>query len=621
MIKLQEFSKILKSKIFSFFLVLKIIMIFALAAFFSSIFVSCEYYDVPVKSYLEDYLSSASFLTYSMSVSPAATDSEGFPCIGSDQDLVITYLISNPGNRILSAEVLFPSGSGATTENTSFSLSGNSAVLTIGKSVLSEIDGDVSTFNISPTVNLYSLSSSSIIKSDSKSIPLRCNTVPTEISNAVSMMFSDSSSYNENLVVCIELPAEDKDIRYFSVYDHTFDLDSSDLASNGWILYKGDFPLGTLSVAAEEYNSKFEYSQKNGGETYYVLTDISDLLSKELFDIGISVTDKGGLKSAEYTIGSKVEKLTSPVLIHNSEQVSSGAEFEANSNEDYASFTLSYDGSASNVSISYTVTDSSGAEAASGSGSSPVNFELYPAEDGSSRSYIVKAFAFGDYVLDSDEISVSFDVKGSELSIKSNVESSSSGGATEVSVGSSKKFSYNLIPSSSGNLIYSITKDGENSALYSSSDSTNGDSVSASGISFELGEGTYSIEATLKKSYHKDASFSQKITVLNSQESGGIEISTPSALNFSVSNSGLTYTITASDGTKDITSSVSSWNIYVASNGIDITSVVNITVNATAGSDPTVELPSDFAAGTYSMEITAVYNGLTYSGSIQFTTQ
>ncbi len=607
---MMSFIKSLKIKSFSLNHLMRNFVIIAFLPVFASIFVSCEYYDLPVKSYLADNSATAYFTGYSMSVSPAASDSEGFPCIDSAQDLVITYSIANSKNLLLKAELSFPSGSGATSENTSFSLSGNRAVLRIGKSLLAEIDGDIEKFNISPTVNLFALKSNMIFsETDSKSIPLRCNTVPTEVSNAVSMMYSDSSSFYNNLVVCLELPSEDSDAKYLKVYDRVFNLDSdlsSGLDSSGWTLYKDSFPLGTLKVSAEENNSKFEYSAKNGGTSYFVLTDISDLLSRDSFSIGIKISDKGGLDSREYVISSKIIKLGSPVLKHDSSIVSQNAEIAQDSGADYASLELSCEGSSS---ISYVVSDSSGTEVLSGSGGSPVKLALYPSEDGGPRSYVVKSKASGDYVLDSDESSVNLTVKGSSLSLNSNLENSKSGNATEVSVDSSGTFNYRLIPSSSGNLIYAIKKDGVTS--FSSSDSTNGDSVSATGLSFNLGAGTYTVEATFKKSYHIKAEFTQTITVTDSQ-SGGVSVVIPDVsfnASYSKESDGEKYTITAMSGNDNITDKISSWNIYVSSGGIKVSS--GITVNGNS-----VTIPGGFKKSSCAIEITAVYDGKTYSDSI-----
>lgn len=106
--------------------------------------------------------------------------------------------------------------------------------------------------------------------------------------------------------------------------------------------------------------------------------------------------------------------------------------------------------------------------------------------------------------------------------------------------------------------------------------------------------------------------------VIKASGGGSVEISTPD-LSFSASLADSTYTITATSSGSDVTTSVTSWSVKVASGGIDITSVAGFTVAATAGSKPTVVLPDDLASGTYTIEISGTYGGTVYSDSIEFT--
>lgn len=586
--------------------------------FLCALFVSCEYYNLSVKSYLEENSLIPYFLGYSMSVQSAAKDSEGFPCVGSDEDLVVTYQISNPKNVQILLEVSFPDGSGASAQNTSVSVSDDfsSASLTISKGVLAAVDGNIQTFDISPTANLLVVKNSDDEvdekvdeKVDSISFSLRCNSVPTAVSNAVSMMFSDNENYLNNLVVCVELPPNDTDAKYLTVYGNKFDLENLDESPrSGWRIFKNEFTLGELSSTVTK--SGYEYSNKNGGTNYYILTDIQNLLNKDLFTIGISVVDKGGLQSDEYQIPSKTQWLSSPVLKHDSAEVSSGEEVVLDSGEDFATFTLEAVQNVSGEVVSCKVTDSSGNEITSEISGSPVSFTLYPENDGSSKTYRLTATASAAGYVDSDEYSVEFSVSGSALSLSSNVESADENTPAEIS--SIGNFTYILKPSVSGNLIYSITKDGENFA--SSADSENGDEIPSSGKSFSLESGTYVIEAVLKKVYHKAANFKQTLTV-SATQGGEISVVIPSSLKFSAEKSGSTYTILASDGGSDVTFSVSSWEISVESDGLDVTSH-GFDVRTAIYSGASVTFPDDIASGTYIIKIKAVYEGAVYSDSV-----
>lgn len=553
-----------------------------------------------------------------MSIEPEATDPEGFPCVGSDEDLVISYQISNPKNVKISLEVVFPDGSGASAQNTSVSVSDDlsSASLTIPKSVLAAVDGNIQTFDISPQLNLLAVKNSddetdekTDEKVDSISFSLRCNSVPAAVSNAVSMMFSDNENYLDNLVVCVELPLQDSDAKYLSVYGNSFDLENLDESPRAdWKIFKDEFTPGGLSSTVAK--SGYEYSNKNGGTNYYILTDIQNLLSKDLFIIEISVVDKGGLKSDEYQIPSKTQRLSSPVLKHGYAEVHSDEEFEQEPGEDFATFMLEASQNVSGEKVSYKVTDSAGNEITSGISGSPVSFNLYPESDGSTKKYKVSATASSSNYLDSDEYSVEFSVSGSALSLSSNVESADENTPAEIS--STGNFTYILTPSVSGNLVYSITKDGEN--FDSSSDSENGDEISASGKSFSLGSGTYVVEAVLKKSYHKAANFRQTLTV-SATQSGEISVVIPSSLKFSAEKSGSVYIIRASDGESDVTSSVSSWNISVESGGLDVTSQ-GFDVKTAIYSGASVTFPDDVVSGTYIIKIKAAYEAAVYSDSV-----
>lgn len=622
---MKNFFRNLKIGFFSFLL---------LAALLASCDISeiADDYDLPVKAYLEEASSTPYFSGYTLSVS-AATDSAGYRCVGSAEALVITFSISNPRNLALKVEYSFPENSGATasssgttdsssssgtsgtsgtssssnssssgtsgtTGNTTLELSGNSAILIIPKDVLSDIDGDTDKFDISPTVNLFTVEDGAAKQVDSKSIPLRCNTVPTAVSNAMTMMYS-----NDNiLVVCLELPSEDKDAKYISVYGHTFDIESSQASSGGWTLSSSK--PENLNPTADGY----EYSAKNGGTSYYVMTDISDLLNKSLFTIGISVTDKGGLSSSTHSIPSRVAKASKPVLYHDSAEVSSGS-FEQDSGQDYATFTLS---SSSSGTISYILTDSSGNEIANSSGSSPIYLELYPSEDGSEATYSLTATASSANTLESDELSVSFTVKSRPLTLES-----SAGDSNTIKVstaddddGNAATYTYKLTPSEDATLDYEIKKDG-NSFSSGSDVSITADK----GFSLALSEETYSVSATLKKSYHESVGIVQTITVTVPENSGEVTITTPADLAFSAALSDSKYIITATSGNVDVTESVTSWTIKVLdSSGSDVTTAAGFTVNAN-----TVKLPTSLHSDSYTISIVAVYNETSYSGTYSFT--
>lgn len=595
---MNKFFRNLQFKFFPFLL---------FAAVLSALLVSCEYYDLPVKSYLLENSAVPCFSGYSFSL-PAVDDPAGFACVGSAEDLVIEYAVSNPKSLELRAKVSFPEKSGASARNTSLSVSSGSVLLTIPRGVLSSLDGDTESFDISPSLSLFVAGGEEDEEADSMFIKLRCNSVPAAVSNAVPMMFSGSSSFNNNLVVCIELPADDRDAKYLEVNGHIFDLEedlSSGLVSGGWTLYKDSFPLGTLVSTVTKPG--YEYSAKSGGSSYFVLTDVPNLLSRKVFTVGISVTDKGGLKSDESQISSKTLQAGNPVLKHGSEEVADKGVYPQDEGEEYATFSLEIPESISGAVVSYSIVDSDGNAAASGSGSPPVFFTLCPAEDGSDRTYILTASASAANYVDSDSVSLQFAVAGGALSLES-----SAGAEENIEVSSSgKNYSYTLLPSTAGTLEYKITRDGGEYLTGSASAGTEG-------VAFDFGGGTYVVEAILKKSYYKEASFKQTITVKVTQQ-GGTEIVVPESVEFAKAEtkagSVLVCRISASADGGDITQNIENWNIAVLADGIDISSAAGITVE-TSGGYPEVKIPDGLAAGKYMIKITADYNGETYSDSI-----
>lgn len=312
-------------------------------------------------------------------------------------------------------------------------------------------------------------------------------------------------------------------------------------------------------------------------------------------------------------------KLSPPVLVHNSQIVSSGEIFFQDDSQDYASFVLESSLNLNDVLISYAALDSSWAESANASGISPVSLKLFPEKNGDSKSYSLAARSSKEKYLDSDEMRLNFIVSSQPIFLSSNAGENSQNVEIPVLSGI---FSYVLFPSLPGNLIYKISKisdedENQSDVLYESSNSENGDSVTMDGISFDLSIGTYVVEATLKKSYHKDSVFSQKVAVTLSAKGGGTEIATPS-LTFSASLSGSAYIISAETNGKDVTSLVESWEISVENDGTDVASAAGFTVSYSPGGFPSVALPENLAPGTYTIKIKAIYSGETYSDSISF---
>ena len=177
-----------------------------------SIFIaSCDYFNRPMLDYLEEWTNTAQVSKH--------TFDDTYPVIGditnipSGKDRVITYYLINPQNYTLDSSVTFAHDDSLVVNNktpSDFATVEQDATdksiirLTLNNSVgatgILPLDGDGT--DISPTLTITEPNSGRNF--GSYTVPVRVNSLPPRLFNAVIMKYRDS---NEKYAVCFSLPA------------------------------------------------------------------------------------------------------------------------------------------------------------------------------------------------------------------------------------------------------------------------------------------------------------------------------------------------------------------------------------------------------------------------------
>lgn len=364
---------------------------------------ACDLFQETPKDFLEDYGSIASVAKTEFSVEPVLQGA--WQNIGSSGDVTINYVVDNPGNHRLRAKISFPEGCAFSNDDIVFGFSENDGLLqswteivddgaggtaqtsrtesetnflksafsiTFPQALLLLIDGDVSRFDISPTVTLYRAEFGAEERPQSShTIRLRCNTPPADISNAMGEKIVADGK--EGLVLAIALPALKVDDKYLTVEEngrtHIFDLPISDGATSSdafWTISSVE-PAGIEAATFDENGNPITPANDGDGwiPNCYITTDI-DIKGLAPFDIALTLTDEGGLTSKK-VFTSHGRKLDPP-------NSTSPAKLEQNESDGMATYTVqAIDG----ATIHYTVTQTAGgAYGDSGSGASPLAIPL-----------------------------------------------------------------------------------------------------------------------------------------------------------------------------------------------------------------------------------------------------
>ena len=177
-----------------------------------SIFIaSCDYFNRPMLDYLEEWTNTAQVSKHTFDGTYPVT--AGLPNVPSGEDRVITYYIINPQNYVLDSTVTFAHDETLVVDNNTPSdfavveqdlQDKNIIRLTLNNSVgatgILPLDGDGT--EITPTITIREPNSGRFF--GSYTVPVRVNSLPPRLFNAVIMKYRDS---NEKYAVCFSLPA------------------------------------------------------------------------------------------------------------------------------------------------------------------------------------------------------------------------------------------------------------------------------------------------------------------------------------------------------------------------------------------------------------------------------
>ena len=377
----------------------------------AAFFPACDLFQESPKDFLEDYASIATVATYTIS---GNTISQGaYLNVGSDEDLTITYIVDNPGNHRLRAAIEFPNG--LILSDNDFDFPENAGLLRswieetidedgnpqqvtrtesgtdflrstfsikIPAASLANIDGKVSQFNISPTVTLYRADFGEEKRMQSlHTIPLRCNSPPAPIDDAVGQMIVKGDV--QKLVLAIKLPALKTDDKYLTVSEngrtHRFERPANATYFSGATSSDGLWTI--YSTEPQELQPTYDGGKTatSIGANCFITTDIN-IKGREPFEITLTLTDESGLSSSPRTFYSHGQKCLPPT----SQSTSPLTQSES---DGMATYNLNAE---SGATIHYTVKKSDSAENYSGgSGVSPLAIKL-PAGDFKISAYATK---------------------------------------------------------------------------------------------------------------------------------------------------------------------------------------------------------------------------------------
>ncbi len=363
---------------------LKIFLPICAATFFSA----CDLFQETPKNFLEDYASVASVESYTLSAS--AVSQGAWQNIDSNADFTINYFVDNPGNHRLRAVIespnsflsdfVFPENNGllqswieeTTDEDGNVTRTSHTETdknflkstfsIKIPQASLTGIDGDISQFDISPTVVLYraDFGEEERIQS-SHTIHLRCNTPPAAIEGAVGQMIETGDV--QKLVLAIKLPAFKSDDKYLTISEngrtHVFNahFSNGDPSTDGWTI---------SSVAPSGMEKTGAGKEPPAGANCFITTDIN-IKNRAPFGITLTLTDEGGLSSS-LTFTSHGQQLSPP------EPASVNTKLDQSESDGMATYILNAE---SGATIHYTVKKQGDTENYSeGSGASPLAIKL-----------------------------------------------------------------------------------------------------------------------------------------------------------------------------------------------------------------------------------------------------
>ncbi|MBR5095828.1 MAG: hypothetical protein IK094_01830, partial [Treponema sp.] len=354
-------------------------------------FASCSNFDEPVEGFLKSYGQIAKVT--GVSYSRGTYSSPGWSNVDASDDFTLTYHINNPGNFPLIANLSVSGAPDLAAAGITVSVqSPYSIKVTYPASYLATVDMDTGgTGDISPMIYLSRATDNYGQSFDSRAI--RCNAPPPFIGNALSQSFTDAATgVNEQIIVCFDLPDLPSDVNLLNVTDrrtgtvHSFPISGGVIATgpeaNGWSI--DTVPPGTLEETCPDGPLFSHYE----GTAYYITTDVQNLKSIDIFNIELSLYDRGGLKSTR-TVESRVQMLDPPTC-----NISSYSTVYNTYGQPYVEMIVTAPANAPDANLSFYITDENGDPVADVNGNTnycqgSTTFRLYPKTDGTTAQYNV----------------------------------------------------------------------------------------------------------------------------------------------------------------------------------------------------------------------------------------
>ena len=354
-------------------------------------FASCSNFDEPVEGFLKSYGQIAKVM--GVSYSRGTYSSPGWSNVDASEDFTLTYHINNPGNFPLIANLSVSGAPDLAAAGITLSVqSPYSIKVTYPASYLATVDMDTGgTGDISPMIYLSRATDNYGQSFDSRAI--RCNAPPPFIGNALSQSFTDAATgVNEQIIVCFDLPDLPSDVNLLNVTDrrtgtvHSFSISGGVIATgpeaNGWSI--DTVPPGTLEETCPDGPLFSHYE----GTAYYITTDVQNLKSIDIFDIELSLYDRGGLKSTRI-VESRVQMLDPPTC-----NISPYSTVYNTYGQPYVEMIVTAPANAPDANLSFYITDENGDLVADVNGNTndcqgSTSFHLYPKADGTMAQYFV----------------------------------------------------------------------------------------------------------------------------------------------------------------------------------------------------------------------------------------
>ncbi|MCR5046828.1 MAG: hypothetical protein K6A42_09645, partial [Treponema sp.] len=399
-------------------------------------FAACENFDAP-GAYFDSYGNVAKITN--VLYSRALTEANGVYNIDSSDDLTITYLIDNPGD--FAFWNTYGSYQGITTE-----VCKNYIKRTISKDYLARYDGSCyrdssGAYHYQSVSTNFSLmaflpNGKAALQDNYSGFEIYCNSAPPKITNAMGQMYSDASSgVTERLVIALQIPHptvgytwESSDGQTYNSYNYDYEALVVTDTRTGTVR---EFPFEYSYIPSTEVNGwsissyissyyleptcpngpSFTYNYEEGSP-FYIVTDVDNLTSVDLFTIKLEIRDRAGLKS-EVEIPSHAIMLSPPTC--NTSVASVTNTFDC----PYYEFTINAPANAADATLHYSVVDASGNPVAATNGSATeavgsATFNLYPNADGSAKTYTIsQAYASKTGYVDSENAASSFASSGS----------------------------------------------------------------------------------------------------------------------------------------------------------------------------------------------------------------